>query len=71
MSLQDNAAVAGSFHKGRSPSPSLNYVLRRKASRCIAGTLRIILPWVETIRMPADYLSRLRLIPNGLRSRRR
>ena len=70
VSLQDNQAVAGSMHKGRSPSPSLNYLLRRKASRTLAFAIRLILPWVETTLMPADWLSRLRQVPGHLRGRR-
>ncbi len=70
LSLQDNMAIAGSMHKGRSPSPSLNYVLRRNASRTLAFALRLVLPWVETSLMPADWLSRLRQVPAYLRGAR-
>jgi hypothetical protein len=59
ISLQDNMGIAGSFHKGRSPAPALNYLLRRRTARTIAGAWRLILPWVETVRQVADHLSRL------------
>ena len=59
ISLEDNRPVACSMTKGRSPSPPLKYLLRRKAARCIAAQITLLLPWVETTRMPADHLSRL------------
>ena len=59
LSLQDNTACAGSFAKGRSPSPLLNFLLRKKAAHCIAAELQVMLPWVETSRQPADELSRV------------
>jgi hypothetical protein len=69
-SLQDNQPVSGASHKGRSPSPSLNYVLRRKASRTLAFAIRLVLPWVETTLQPADWLSRARELANHLWCRR-
>ena len=58
VSLQDNRGVSGSMGKGKSPSGPLNYLLRRKAARCLAAQLYTLLPWVESCRMPADALSR-------------
>ena len=69
-SLQDNSSVGGAYHKGRSPSPSLMYLARRKASRTLACAIRLYLPWTETKLMPADWLSRLRNIPAQLRGLR-
>ena len=66
LSLQDNQPVCGSFHKGRSPSPSLNYILRKKAARTLAFAIRLMLPWAEAFRMPADWLSRVRDVPSYL-----
>jgi hypothetical protein len=59
LSMQDNMCVAGSGRKGRSPSTPVNYLLRRKTARTIAGAIRILLPWTESAKQPADSLSRL------------
>jgi hypothetical protein len=59
LSLQDNKPTQGAMMKGRSPASSLNYVLRRKTASCLAAGLRLLLPWVESDKMPADFLSRL------------
>ena len=59
FSLQDNMPTACAMAKGRSPSFSLNRVLRMKAAVCLAARLRAFLPWVESARQPADELSRL------------
>ena len=59
LSLQDNQSVTGAFLKGRSPAPSMNYLCRKKTARTLAAAWRLILPWVETTRQVADYLSRL------------
>lgn len=59
FSLQDNQPCAGSMTKGRSPSAALNYLLRKKAALCIASLLRLLLPWVESAKQPADLLSRI------------
>ena len=59
QSLQDNQPTAGAFAKGRSPSPALNYLLRRRAARTLASSLRLMLPWVESCKMPADESSRI------------
>jgi len=59
FSLQDNMPTASSMTKGRSPSFSLNRILRMKAATCLAARLRAFLPWVESARQPADELSRL------------
>ena len=58
LSLQDNAATAGSMAKGRSPAPALNCLLRRRASMTLAADIQLGLLWVETGKMPADEASR-------------
>ena len=58
ISLPDNQPIAGASQKGRSPSGPVNYVLRRKSARALSMGLRVILPWVEACKMPADWLSR-------------
>ena len=60
LSLEDNAPVAYSFEKGRSAKGPLNYLLRRRCALCVAAEIQLGLPWLETSRMPADWLSRLR-----------
>ena len=59
FSLQDNRPTAGAMSKGRSPSFSLNRVLRQKAAWCLAAQIRLFLPWTESAKQPADELSRL------------
>ena len=59
LSLQVNQPTAGSMTKGRSPAPALNFLLRKKAARCLAAAIRLMLPWVETSKQPADRLSRV------------
>ena len=59
LSLEDNRPVSGAMAKGRSTAPALNYLCRRRAGRTIAADIRTFLPWIESRRMPADYLSRL------------
>ena len=59
FSLQDNMPTACSMAKGRSPSFPLNRLLRKKAAVCLAARFRTFLPWVESVRQPADDLSRL------------
>ena len=58
LSLQDNSCASGAGHKGRAPSTAVNYLLRRKTARTIAGATRLTLPWTESHRQPADGLSR-------------
>lgn len=58
FSLQDNQPTACSMAKGRSPSYSLNRILRQKAAVCLAARLRLFLPWTESAKQPADELSR-------------
>jgi len=58
LSLEDNMAAAGSLGKGRSPAPSLNRLCRQLCAAVVAGGLRWLLPWVETLRQPADPASR-------------
>ncbi len=59
FSLQDNRPTACSMMKGRSPSFALNRILRQKAAICLAGGMRLGLPWVESAKQPADKASRL------------
>ena len=59
FSLQDNRPTACSMMKGRSPSFALNRILRQKSALCLAGGLRLGLPWVESAKQPADKASRL------------
>ena len=58
ISLQDNKPVSGASTKGRSSSFPLNRTLRKRASLALACALRILMPWVESARQPADRLSR-------------
>jgi hypothetical protein len=60
ISLQDNQGVSGSFTKGRSPAPALNFLCRRRAGRSLAAQLWMLLPWVQSDLMPADRDSRLK-----------
>ena len=57
--LEDNQPTKGAFTKGRSSAPAVNYLARRKAARTLTGDVRLLLPWVESAKMPADWLSRL------------
>ena len=59
VALQDNFAISGSMSKGRSPAPSLNYLVRRRAGHSLASNILIASPWIETSKMPADYASRI------------
>ncbi len=74
LSLQDNRPVAGSFAKGRASSEALNRLCRKRAAISIAAEIYMLLPWVQSGVMPADWLSRLqddaepsqpRLAPQG------
>ena len=58
LSLQDNRPIAGSFGKGRSTAPALNRLCRQRAAYCLAGEVQLLLPWVQSALMPADWLSR-------------
>ena len=58
MSLQDNQPCAGAYNKGRSTAPALNFILRKKSACCLLASLQFILPWIETSKMPADWVSR-------------
>ena len=60
LSLEDNMAFAGAAAKGRSTAGPVNYLLRRRCALSSATEIRMHLPWVETERMPADGLSRMR-----------
>ena len=52
--LEDNFPCAASVMKGRSPSPSLIFLLRKKAAHCLASEVVLLLPWVESELQPAD-----------------
>ena len=58
ISLEDNMPVSYAIAKGRSSAGPLNYLLRRRCALCAAAEVRLLLPWVETWRMPADWVSR-------------
>jgi len=58
ISLQDNRPVSGASAKGRSSSFPLNRSLRRRAALLLACSIRLMMPWVESSRQPADGLSR-------------
>jgi hypothetical protein len=58
IGLQDNSAVAGASSKGRSSAYPLNRSLRKRASLLFARSLRLIMPWVESAKQPADLASR-------------
>ena len=59
ITLQDNRPVSGASAKGRSSSFPLNRSLRRRASLLLSCSLRLLMPWVESARQPADELSRI------------
>ena len=46
LALQDNMATSGAYMKGRSPAPALNFLLRKRAGRCLAVRIQLLLPWV-------------------------
>ncbi len=58
ISLQDSRPICGSFAKGRSTSSALNRICRVRASYAVAAELQVLLPWVQSDKMPADWLSR-------------
>lgn len=60
ISLEDNMPCSYAIAKGRSSAGPLNFLLRRRCALCAAAELRLLLPWVETWRMPADWVSRSR-----------
>ena len=60
INLEDNQPISASFAKGRSPTIGLNCLLRKRAGICAAYNVQFMLPWIETSRMPADEISRLR-----------
>jgi len=62
ISLQDNMPWGCAVAKGRSPAPAVNFLLRKRCGYCLACGLSIVLPWMDSSRMPADGLSR-RVIP--------
>jgi hypothetical protein len=56
--LEDNQPVSGAVCKGRSPAHLLNHLLRQKTAAGMASRTKILIPWVETLRQPADKISR-------------
>ena len=58
IGLQDNSSVSGASAKGRSTAYPLNRSIRKRASLLLATSLRIIMPWVESAKQPADSASR-------------
>ncbi|CAK0846343.1 unnamed protein product [Prorocentrum cordatum] len=56
--LEDNQPVSGAVSKGRSPAHLLNHLLRQKTAAGMASRTKILIPWVETLRRPADKISR-------------
>ena len=58
--LCDNLPWVGAAAKGRSPTFRLNRLLRERASLLLATGIRYLHPWIDTARMPADWLSRLK-----------
>ena len=63
FSLMDNMSWGCACAKGRSCSPSLNYLLRRRCATTQAAGIQLGLPWVDTARMPADGASRDKELP--------
>ena len=59
FTLQDNMPIAGAMSKGRSPAFPLNLLCRQKAASCLASRVKMLIPWCETSKQPADWLSRL------------
>lgn len=58
FSLQDNQPCAAAFTKGRSNTWPIMFLLRKKSAVGLATNLKLVLPWVESPKMPADSLSR-------------
>ena len=60
ISLQDNRPIAGSFATGRPPAAGLDRLCRQRAALTAASEIQVLLPWVESSKMTADWLSRLK-----------
>jgi len=60
-SLCDNMPWCGMVAKGRSPAFRCNRLLRKRAGLTLAADISLLHPWVDTLRMPADWLSRHKL----------
>jgi len=58
VSLEDNQPICGALTKGRSPALHILRLCRQKAAVCLAASIRLVLPWVETLLQPADFDSR-------------
>ena len=57
--LQDNMVCKSVFTRGRSSCWGLNVYARKKAALVVSSSIRLILPWVQSVKMPADRASRL------------
>ena len=60
LSLMDNEAWSSATMKGRSAHHAINLLLRRLAALCESCEIDMLLPWMDTLRQPADGLSRLK-----------
>ena len=58
ITLQDNKPVCGASAKGRSTACPLNRTLRRRTALLLASGLKVMMPWIESARQPADSISR-------------
>eukprot|EP00438_Fugacium_kawagutii_P003209 Skav218054 [mRNA] locus=scaffold214:1429603:1436014:- [translate_table: standard] len=63
LCLNDSRVVCGAVSKGRSSSFKLNGILRGMLPYLIFGQICLGLIWIETEANPADYPSRMKLIP--------
>lgn len=61
LSMCDNLGWCAASTKGRSSAFRVNAILRRRAALLIAIGSQMPLPWIDTSRMPADFLSRSKL----------
>ena len=62
VALEDNQVICGAFSRGRSSTPSLNRLCRRKAALEVAGDITLLTLWCSTGRMVMDKLSRTRVL---------
>ena len=58
IALEDNAPIAFSMAKGRSPAYAIDYPCRHRAAASLAAQMMIAAPWVQSADMPADEASR-------------
>jgi hypothetical protein len=59
-SMCDNLGWCAATVKGRSPAWRVDLLLRRRAAILIATEMQCLHPWIDTLKMPADYLSRIK-----------